>query len=108
MPNARLAELDLRKLTDYCLSPAHPLGRHKARVFRAALGITKADARWLRRTILGEIGSRDARKLHQDEFGTRYAVDVEITRQERHAVVRTIWILADADSAPRFVTCWVF
>lgn len=32
-------EVPLRKLTDYLLSPTHPVGRHKARFF-AALGFT--------------------------------------------------------------------
>jgi hypothetical protein len=27
------ASIDLRKLSDYCLNPLHPIGKHKARVF---------------------------------------------------------------------------
>jgi hypothetical protein len=42
------AILELRKLEDYCLNPGHPRGRHKARVFRDALGIGRSDASWLR------------------------------------------------------------
>ena len=52
LPNAKWAEVDLRKLADYCLSPMHPVGRHKAAVFRAALGLTAADAQMLRERIL--------------------------------------------------------
>lgn len=33
MPNADRAVVELRKLTGYCLSFAHPRGRHKAQVF---------------------------------------------------------------------------
>ncbi len=44
VPNANRAILDLRKIEDYCLSPAHPRGRHKARVFREALGLSRTDA----------------------------------------------------------------
>jgi hypothetical protein len=40
--------VDIAKLRDYCLSEAHPRGRHKARSFRARLGLTGADADWLR------------------------------------------------------------
>ncbi|MGP0066701.1 MAG: DUF6883 domain-containing protein [Isosphaeraceae bacterium] len=36
-PNSDQAEVDLRKLSEYCLSSTHPVGKHKAAVFRAAL-----------------------------------------------------------------------
>ena len=52
LPNADRAVLDLRKIEDYCLSPAHPRGRHKARVFRDALGIGRSEAEWLRQALL--------------------------------------------------------
>ena len=48
LPNADRAEVDLRKLSEYCLSPEHPVGKHKAAVFLAALGLTVADAHLLR------------------------------------------------------------
>jgi len=35
--------VETRKLRDYCLSPEHPRGRHKARVFASALGLTVDD-----------------------------------------------------------------
>ena len=38
LPHADRAEVDLRKLSEYCLSPVHPVGKHKAAVFQAALG----------------------------------------------------------------------
>jgi len=37
LPNGGRADLDIRKLTDYCPRPDHSRGRHKARVFRDAL-----------------------------------------------------------------------
>src|ERR1700736_2597608 len=33
LPHSDKAVLDIRKTEDYCLSPSHPRGRHKARVF---------------------------------------------------------------------------
>ena len=38
--NGDRAIVELVKLRDYSLSETHPRGRHKARVFRAALGLT--------------------------------------------------------------------
>jgi hypothetical protein len=42
LPNGARAILDIRKLADYCLNPAHLRGRHKARVFRQALRLNVA------------------------------------------------------------------
>ena len=44
IPNAENAMVDIRKLRDYCMNPLHPEGKHKARLFAAALGMTDADA----------------------------------------------------------------
>jgi hypothetical protein len=52
LPNGDRAILDLRKLADYCLNPAHPRGRHKARVFRDSLDMDRADASDLRARLL--------------------------------------------------------
>ena len=103
----RLAELDVRKLSDYCLDPSHPLGRHKARVFRAALGLDAEDAKWLRAQILDRVGTAGVEAIGSDRFGTRYRADLPIGRHGRQAMVRTIWIVADGSLSPRFVTCWI-
>ena len=36
LPNADAATVDDAKVRDYLLSPEHPVGRFKARVFRSA------------------------------------------------------------------------
>ena len=48
LPNGERAVVELEKLTDYCLNPEHARGKHKARVFAAALGIDIANAELLR------------------------------------------------------------
>jgi len=52
LPNADKAVAPLEKLRDYSLDSSHPVGKHKARVFASALGITKTDAPRLREMIL--------------------------------------------------------
>ena len=52
LPNAHKAVVDIKKLRDYSLNPNHPVGKHKARVFKAALGITLKNAEWLRECAL--------------------------------------------------------
>jgi hypothetical protein len=109
---ARLAHsdralLDLGKLENYCLNPAHPRGRHKARMFYTVLGIQPGHATWLRAAILNGLNESDAVKLGDDQFGARWRVDMMIARQDRRAVVRTVWIVRSGEAVPRFVTCWL-
>jgi hypothetical protein len=107
LPHVERAVINLRKLEDYCLDPSHPRGRHKARVFRDALGLSRADARWLRDVLLVGVREQDAIWMAEDGFGARWRVDVRVQRQAREAVVRSVWIVPVGESAPRFITCWV-
>lgn len=107
MPNCESAVLDIRKLEDYCLDTEHPRGRHKARVFREALGIGRAEAAWLREALLAQLRDTEAEVFATDAFGTRWRVDLLVTRQNRRAMVRTVWIIRAGEYHPRFVTCWV-
>jgi hypothetical protein len=63
LPNAERAILDLAKVRDYCLNPCHPEGRHKARVFKTALGAWAGNAKWVRAAPLSEIQSAPLREL---------------------------------------------
>ena len=56
LPGGELAVVEIAKLRDYCLNPSHPPGRHKARVFTAALNLGQADAEFLR-PLLRELGA---------------------------------------------------
>jgi hypothetical protein len=42
--NGHIAVIERAKLTRYCLDPHHEDGRHKACVFKAALGFDQASA----------------------------------------------------------------
>jgi hypothetical protein len=107
LPNLHWAEIDVAKLRDYCLSPAHPRGRHKARLFQSALGLVQADAEWLRQALLTGLATAEAVAQGTDEFGARWQADIAVTRQSRRAVVRTIWLVRSGESSPRLLTCWV-
>jgi hypothetical protein len=107
LPNAQSAIVEFAKLRDYCLNAEHPRGRHKARVFREALGLTGADAKWLQQQILSGIQTYSAQNQEGDSFGSRWRVDIPMTRQDRSAVVRTVWMINFGESLPRLITCWV-
>ncbi len=105
--NADRAEVDLRKLSDYCLSPSHPVGKHKATVFRAALGLTSGDALvlqgWLKQAALTEsviIGQ-------SDEYGDRYQLDFEAATPSGRAVIRSAWMIRVGEDFPRLTTCYI-
>ncbi len=104
LPNANRAVVEIEKLQDYCLSVNHPRGRHKARVFAAALGITADDAEELRQAILSAIITEEATPAERDEYGQRYVVDFTMARQ---ANIRTSWIIRSGEDAPRLTSCYV-
>ncbi len=107
LPNADRAEVDLRKLSEYCLCPLHPVGKHKATVFRAALGLTTADAHVLRERIL--LAAIDGQVVtgHTDEFGDRYHLDFEVATLSGRALVRSAWIIRAGEDFPRLTTSFV-
>ena len=107
LPNAQNAIIEIVKLRDYCLSTQHPRGRHKSRVFREALGLTVDDAEWLQQKLLDGIQTQSAEEQETDSFGSRWRVDLPLTRQGKSAVVRTGWIIKFGEQFPRLITCWV-
>ena len=107
LPNADRADVDVRKLTDYCLSPTHPVGKHKAALFRATLGLTAADAGVLRDMLRHAAASGEAVAGPADEFGQRFAIDFEATTPAGSATVRSAWIVPVGDDVPRLTTCYI-
>lgn len=77
LPNGESAIVDVAKLRDYCLSPTHPRGRHKARVFASVLGIIAAKAEQLRDALLKAAIGNEAIPGPSDEYGFRYIIDFE-------------------------------
>ena len=94
------------KLRDYCLNPAHPRGRHKARLFASVLNLTQEDAEFLREHLLGAALDGNAIPTLRDEFGQRYQIDSELTRGRR-ATIRSAWIVLRGERIPRLTTCFV-
>jgi len=85
LPQAERAFLDVGKIEDHCLNPAHLHGRHKARVFRDAVGLSHTSAVWLRAALLRGIRDHDAKRLAADDYGKRWRVDVPIRRHDLSA-----------------------
>jgi hypothetical protein len=107
LPNADRAIVDIEKLRDYCLSSTHPRGRHKARVFITALGITANNAQELKQAILSAVTTEEAAPTERDEYGQRFVVDFSLKRQGKEAAVRSSWIIRSAEDYPRLTSCYV-
>jgi len=113
LPNPGRAVVDLDKLKGYCLNSQHEDGKHKARVFEAALGITQAalsitkkDAAWLRERLL-KAAYLEARRVGTVRFGTLYVIDFVLRTAGKVATVRSGWIVRDREDFPRLTTCYV-
>ncbi|MBE2232112.1 MAG: hypothetical protein IAE85_01315 [Anaerolinea sp.] len=106
LPHAEQAVVDIRKLRDYCLNPLHDEGKHKAKLFVAALGMTAKDAYDLREMLLDAVLSNDAVMGRQDKYGQRYIVDFGMVWHNRRATVRSAWIIENGSTTPRLTSCY--
>ncbi len=107
LPNPERAVVDVAKLRDYCLNPHHPRGRHKARVFAAALGLKTGDAEFLRSALLGAAVNAMALPTEKDGYGQRYVLDFQMTGPKGQAIVRSSWIVLRKENFARFLSCYV-
>ena len=109
-PPKRFASVvvDTAKLRDYCLSPTHPRGRHKARVFRSRLGLTANDADRLREALLSAVSDFESLQASEtDVYGERFVVDFAMSTDAGTAAVRSTWIVLAGEDVLRLATCYV-
>jgi hypothetical protein len=108
LPNALNAFIDDNKLYGYCLNEAHDQGKHKARVFKSALGLTSEDYLILRKAILEAVLVVPSPPDKIDQYGTRYYTDFEMQHNGLTATVRACWITDfSIDAVPRLTSCYV-
>lgn len=107
LPNAERARVDIAKLRDYSLDVVHAEGKHKARVFAAALGLTRNDADWLREELLAVARTHDCRPGRKTDHGQRYVLDFTLNRSGKSALLRSVWNVRPTEDFPRLVTCFV-
>ena len=107
LPGGESAVVDLTKLTNYCLAERHPRGKHKARVFSAALGLKAENAELLRTALLHAATTENAVTVASDQFGQRYVIDFEMIGPGGTGIVRSTWILRAGENAPRLTSCYL-
>jgi hypothetical protein len=107
LPNADQAIIDRRKLGDYCLSPTHRYGRHKAKLFAKALGLSMADIDLLQSALLTAAKEGDAVKSRHNGFGQLYELKFDMAGTHGMATVHSVWIVLENEQIPRLVTCYL-
>lgn len=107
LPNADNAFVDTAKLRDYCLSEDHLRGRHKAKVFAAALGLTAEHVDDLQAALMQAARTEDAVATNHDEYGQRFALDFTMKGPAGEAPVRSSWIVRTGEDFPRLTSCYV-
>jgi hypothetical protein len=107
LPNGERAVVEIAKLRDYSLDPVHADGKHKARVFAAALGIGRSQAEWLRDELvkLAQIG--ECERGRKTEHGQRFVMDSTVSYLNRTARIRIVWNIRLGENFPRMITCYV-
>jgi hypothetical protein len=107
LPNGDQVIIDERKVTDYCLSPDHDDGRHKAHLFELMLGVNLDNAELLLDALRHAAAHGHAVRGKCDRFGQRYVIDFEFDGPVGTATIRSAWIIRAGQDVPRLVTCFI-
>jgi hypothetical protein len=107
LPGGESVEVDPRKLVDYALSPTHPVGKHKARLFASRLGLTQADAPALEAALRTAATSQDATLIKTDAWGQRWQIDFMFQFGALSAMITSGWIVPADGSAARLTSVFI-
>lgn len=108
LPNGHRAVIDVgSKLAGYCLNMDHARGRHKARVFQAALGIAAADPTLLVKALREAALSTDATFRKSNGYGNEYEIEFPMDGPNGRFVVTSAWFIDRESDLPRLTNCYV-
>ena len=103
LPGADRVQVDDVKIRGSLLSPTHPVGRFKARVFAVA-GFGESTAELVVSELRRIAASGEVEGIEDIEFGRKYTVPGELRGPTGVVQVLTIWIQELDRAAPRLVT----
>jgi hypothetical protein len=105
IPEAERALIQDEKITGYLLSLSHPVGRAKAKFFRAH-GYSDQTARLLAGDLRRVAAEGQLVEEESTPYGTKYVTEGAIlTPRGTRILIRTVWF-ADESGPPRFVTAY--
>ena len=103
LPGADQVRIDDSKVRGYLLSPTHPVGRFKARLF-AALGFSEATADYFVAELRRIAADGEVHDVEDTEFGRKYTVPGDLQGPAGTAQVLTVWILERGQTQVRLVS----
>jgi hypothetical protein len=107
LPNAHLALIEERKVTDYLLNGAHPDNGGKARFFNG-LGFSTADVAIFITALRHVAETGNVVERIESAYGVKFVVDGALPAQAGTSArtVRTVWIIERGENVPRLVTAY--
>lgn len=106
LPNGDQAIITIEKIRGYCLNVAHPSGRHKAKVFASALGITADNAEDLKALVARAAIEGQIAQQSKTAFGQIIKVDWPVPEQDQ-VILRTLWEITLDNPLPRLVSAFI-
>jgi hypothetical protein len=106
LPNAYLAVIEEKKITEYLLNATHHFGSSKARFFED-FGFRVEEWEMLAAAIREHGRRHEVTRVKETGFGPRYEVDGELNAPDgRCPRVRTVWQMDRGQIAPRLITVY--
>lgn len=94
------------KIQTYALNFEHRDGKHKARLFKAKLGITIANQVILETALIQAAKNNEAIPTETNQYGEKYVIDFRITTEIGSSIVRSCWIIRFGENYPRLTTVY--
>jgi len=103
LPGGTQVQIDDQKIRGYLLSPTHPVGRFKARVF-ARLGFDEQTTEMFVEELRRIAAEGEVSEFEDTEFGRKYTVPGELRGSAGIARVLTVWLQGPGQQGVRLVT----
>jgi len=106
LPNRESAYIPPPKLISYLLSETHPVGRSKAKFWRA-VGFDETNVAMLERGLIAIAHSEEVKEIVSSPYGVKYVIEGTLQTPAGNLIqVRTVWIIDTGQDHPRFVTAY--
>lgn len=94
------------KLINYVLNPEHSDGKHKARLFKARLGINLNNRKILVDTLMHMGKTSTDFQDKNSPYGKKYVLDFELATQEGFSKIRSVWMIRSDADYPSLITAY--
>ena len=96
----------IEKLISYALNFSHSDGQHKARLFKAKLGITLDNQEQLIAAILEAVNTQPITYSTTSRYGDKYVIDFIMETEVGISQIRSAWIIPFKENYPRLTSIY--